>query len=234
MYCIKCGVKLSDGQTICPVCNTRVYHPDLEIIENNTYPKGPFKSEEFNRKGLMFVITILFLIPLILPVILELTWHDRIEWSGYVAGGTLVFYISFILPSWFKRANPVIFVPCSFVVSTGYLLYICLHTGGKWFMPFVFPLALSMAVIVSAITTLLYYLKRGKLYVVGGGLIALGLWTVLLELLIRSTFGVYSIVMWSSASLTVLALSGITLIIIAIVKPLKESLRRIFFIGKID
>lgn len=234
MYCIKCGVKLSDGQTVCPVCHTRVYHPDFEITETNTYPKVPFKSEEFNRKGLMFVITILFLIPLLLPIILELTWHDRIEWSGYVSGGTLVFYICFVLPSWFKHPNPVIFVPSSCVIATGFLLYICLHTGGKWFMPFAFPLCLSMTVIISAITTLLYYLRRGKLYVVGGGLIALGLWTVLLELLIRSTFGIYSIVMWSSASLTVLALSGIALIIIAIVKPLKESLRRIFFIGKID
>ncbi|MBE5734509.1 MAG: zinc ribbon domain-containing protein [Clostridiales bacterium] len=234
MYCVNCGVKLSDGQTICPVCHTKVYHPDFKIQENSTYPKIPFKSEEFNRKGLMFVITILFLIPVLLPVILELTWHDEIVWSGYVSGGTFVFYVCFILPCWFKRANPVIFVPTSFAVATLFLLYVCLHTGGTWFMPFAFPLCLSMTVIASAITTLLYYLKRGKLYTVGGGLISLGLWTVLLELLIRSTFNVYSVVMWSSASLTVLALAGIVLILTAIIKPLKESLRKVFFIGKID
>ena len=98
MYCIKCGARLSDGQTVCPICDTRVYHPDIVIKEENTYPKVPFKSEEINRAGVMFIITFLFLIPLLLPLFLELSWHDRIEWSGYVFGGTMAFYVTFILP----------------------------------------------------------------------------------------------------------------------------------------
>ena len=234
MYCINCGVNLSEGQTTCPVCLTKVYHPEFKIEEKSTYPKIPFKSEEFNRKGLMLVITLLYLIPLFLPIILELTWHAEIVWSGYVSIGAFVFYVCFLLPCWFKPANPVIFVPCSLTTATLYLLYICLHTNGTWFMPFAFPLCLSITLIVSAMTTLLYYLNRGKLFVVGGGLISLGLWSVLLELLIRSTFNIYSVMMWSTASLTVLCLAGIVLILTAIIKPLKESFRKIFFIGKID
>ena len=62
MYCVKCGVKLSEGQTVCPLCETKVYHPDINVTEANTYPKIPFKSEEFNRKGLMFVLTMIFLV----------------------------------------------------------------------------------------------------------------------------------------------------------------------------
>lgn len=233
MYCSKCGVQLSEGQKICPICDTRVYHPDIEEAQVDTYPKIPFKSEEFNRKGLMFIITMVFLIPLLLPIFLELGWHSSINWSGYVAGGTLLFYVTFLLPSWFKHPNPVIFVPCVFAVTIVFLLYVCLTVKGDWFMPFVFPAVGSLGVISTAEAALLYYVKRGRLYTVGGGFIALGCWTVLLELLIRNTFKVNFLFYWSTAPLTVLVIVGLMLIVIGIVKPLKESLRRIFFIGKV-
>ena len=233
MYCARCGVKLSEGQTVCPICETRVFHPDIPIKEENTYPKIPFESEEFNYRGLMFVLTMIFLVPLVLPIILDLSWRSEITWSGYVSGGTLLFYVSFVLPFWFKKPNPVIFVPISFALAIVYLLYICLHTGGNWFMSFAFPVAGGLGIIITAATAVLHYVKKGCLYTIGGTLIALGLWTVLLEFDIRTTFSVYTPFYWSLAPLTVLSVVGIMLIVIAIVKPLKESLKRVFFIGKV-
>lgn len=233
MYCIKCGIELSEGQTVCPVCETRVYHPDLQITEKSTYPKIPFKSEEFNRQGLIFVISMLFLIAMLLPLFLELGWHDRVSWSGYSSGGVLTFYLIFVLPFWFRHPNPVIFVPTSFATVILYLLYLCLATGGSWFLTFALPVTVGFALIVTALAALLRYVKRGVLYTVGGFLIALGLWTVLLEFLIRYTFGITSAFIWSSATLTVFSILGIMLIVIAVVKPLGDSLRRIFFIGKV-
>ena len=232
MYCIKCGAKLSDGQTVCPICETRVFHPDFVVKEENTYPKIPFESEEFNPKGLLFVITMIFLVPLILPMLLELNWHSDVSWSGYASGGTLIFYTAFVMPHWFKKANPVIFVPVSFSLTIGLLLFICYKTEGDWFMSFAFPMAGSLGIIVTAATALLYYVKKGCLYTTGGLMIALGVWTFLLEFSIRHVFKVQPLFYWSLAPLTVFSVVGIMLIVIAIVKPLKESLRRIFFIRK--
>lgn len=233
MYCVKCGVKLSEGQTVCPLCETRVHHPDIHVMEENTYPKIPFESEEFNRKGLMFVLTMIFLVPFILPVLLELGWHSDVSWSGYASGGTLIFYVAFIMPYWFKKPNPVIFTPITFALTIGLLLFICLKTGGNWFMSFAFPVAGGLGIIITTAVAVLHYVKKGCLYTIGGTLIALGLWTVLLEFDIRTTFGVVTPFYWSVAPLTVLSVVGAMLIVIAIVKPLKESLRRIFFIGKV-
>ena len=233
MYCIKCGAKLSDGQAVCPLCETKVYHPDIVIAEENTYPKIPFKSEEFNRTGLMFVLTMIFLVPLILPILLELEWTGNVSWSGYVSGGTLIFYTAFVMPYWFKKPNPVIFTPVVFALTIALLLFICLETSGNWFMSFAFPVAGGLGIIITAAVAVMYYVRRGYLYTIGGTLIALGLWTVLLEYDIRTTFGVSTPFYWSTAPLTVFAIIGIMLIVIAIVKPLKESLRRIFFIGKV-
>ena len=233
MYCIKCGVELSCGQTVCPICETRVYHPDIEIKEETTYPKNNFVPEEFNRKGIMFVITLIFLIPLLLPVILELSWYSNIIWSGYVSGGTLLAYIIIVLPFWFRHPNGVIFVPCSFFAIALYLMYISYTTGGGWFLSFALPLTAAMALIASTMAAILKYVKHGKLYLWGGCFIALGVWSSLLEFLIRMTFGIRTAFYWSVAPLTVFVLFGIMLIVIAIVKPIKETLRRIFFIGKL-
>lgn len=232
MYCIRCGVELSEGQSICPICETKVYHPDFDIPgDKSTYPKKEFKSEEFNRKGLMLVITMIMLIPLLLPVILELSWHHTINWSGYVFGGVVLFYISFMLPSWFKHPSPAIFVPSALVAATVYLWYICFETGGNWFFSFGMPISLSFTLIVTAATTLIYYLKRGKLYVYGGFFIALGVWTCLIELLIRVVFDVNTVIYWSSCTFALMFIVGMLLIVIEIIKPVKETLRKIFYIG---
>ena len=231
MYCIKCGVELSDGQTVCPVCNTRVYHPDLPTVGSPTYPKKEFQPEEFNRKGLLFVISVLALLPMLLPMVFELMWHGTVNWSGYVAGGVLLVYLFLILPLWFKHPNPVIFVPCDFAASTVYLLYINLQTGGDWFLTFAFPVAGALGVIVTAIVTLSRYFPQGRLYIFGGGSIGIGIWTILIEILIEVTFGINTAIWWSLCSFLSLFVLGMMLIIIAIVKPLKESLYKIFFIG---
>ena len=235
MNCIKCGAELSDGQKICPICETRVYHPDIPVTENkDTYPKKEFVSEEFNPRGVLFVITILSVIAMAIPLLFEMTWHTQVGWSGYVAGGIALAYLIFVLPCWFKRPSPAVFVPCDFAAVSLYLCLVNFLAGGHWFLTFALPITAVLGLIVTAVATIMYYVRRGRLYTIGGGIIALGAWTVLIEILIYTTFGVRSPVVWSSCSGASLFLFGMMLIIIAIVKPLKESLRRIFFVGKYD
>lgn len=234
MYCIKCGVKLSDGQDLCPLCGIRVYHPDLpDKPIKPTYPRKEFQSEEFNRKGLLFVITVLWLLPLIMPVLFELLWHKEVTWSGFAASGVLLTYLYFILPAWFRHANPVIFLSCDVAAGALYLAYINYSLGGSWFLPFAMPVLLSFGAIMIALVALHRYVHRGYLYIYGGGVIALGAWTVLLEYLIQATFAVNSPVYWSPFSATTLLILGLLLILIAIIKPLRESLYRMFFIGSV-
>ena len=232
MYCMKCGVELADGQTVCPLCETKVYHPDLPVTDKPTYPRGEFPSEEINRKGILFVITILALIPLILPMIFEYSFWERIHWSGYVAGAVLLSYVCIVLPLWFKRPNPVIFVPCGFAAVAVYLIYVNFASGGAWFMSFAFPVTGSLGLITTALIALTRYIRHGRLYIYGGWLMIMGVWTVLVEFFLRLTFEVeHGHIVWSQYPLIVLSLLGMMLIVIAIVKPLKESLRKIFFVG---
>ena len=63
MYCVKCGVELSNGQTECPLCQTKVYHPDFISDGEQTYPRDNTPHDKFELKGLMFIITMIFAIP---------------------------------------------------------------------------------------------------------------------------------------------------------------------------
>jgi hypothetical protein len=233
MYCIKCGVELTDGQTICPVCGTRVYHPDVPVKDAlPTYPKKDFESEEFNRKGVLFVITILMALISGLALAFDITINSAVVWSGYVLSSMLVLYFCIIFPLWFRRTTPAVFVPVGFASIILLLLYINLHTSGNWFLSFAFPVSGILGLIITAMATLCHYLRRGWLYIIGGGLLALGGWILLIEFFLHLPFELPGHVIWSPFPCATLAVFGMMLIVIAIVKPLKESLKRVFYVGK--
>jgi hypothetical protein len=111
-----------------------------------------------------------------------------------------------------------------------YLLYISLATGGGWFLSFAFPITGGVALIVTAVVTLLKYVRRGQLYIFGGAIIALGGMTVLAEFLSVITFGLDRFFGWSFYPLVVAALLGGLLIFLAVCRPARETMERKIFL----
>ena len=142
MYCVKCGVKLADSEKMCPLCGTKVYHPDIMQGEsNNIYPKRKYPAPEEKALGLPIFLTAVFLVPLFTVLFCDLHFSGAITWSGIVAGAMSLGYLMFVLPLWFKKPHPVVFVPCSFGAIGLYLLYINWFVSGKWFLSFALPKA---------------------------------------------------------------------------------------------
>lgn len=231
MYCIKCGVELADSEKICPLCGTRVFHPDLPCGNGEPpYPPAEHLNEEVSRVGAMFVVTVCMLLPAVICVLVDWRVNGGIVWSGFAVGGLLLLYVLTVLPLWFKRPNPVIFVPVDFAAIILYLLYIDLATGGHWFLTFAFPVAGSIGALITTMVALLRYVRRGYLYIFGGALIAAGGLAMLLEFLLNLTFGVHQTFFWSFYPLAAGVLLGVMLIIIAVCPPLRRSLHRKFFL----
>ena len=230
MYCVKCGVELADGERKCPLCHTPVYFPDTEEVKERPYPEYDYKADKINPRGIYFIISFAFLIAAVISVVCDLNIGGGLAWADYVVGGLVVGYVSFILPAWFIRPNPAIFIPCDFLAAGLYVGYIAYKTEGDWFFGFAFPLIGFVALVVSTIVILSYYLKRGYLYIWGGSVIAVGLFSIILERLANVTFGLPNVTVWGFYPAIALTLLGIMLIIIALVKPLRESLCRIFSI----
>lgn len=229
MYCVKCGVELADSESKCPLCHTPVYYPGYTPKEEEKpYPRFE-KPETVNPRGIYFILSFAFVIAAIISFVADLNIGNGITWSGYVIGGILLFYTLFILPAWFKKYNPAIFIPVDFAAIGLYLFYINLATGGRWFNTFALPITGIVTLIVSSITILSYYLKRGYLYIFGGALVGAGAFCPAIETLSIITFD-QPPMMWSIYPLIALFLIGMMLIVIAIVKPFRESLCRIFAI----
>ena len=233
MYCVKCGVELADTENKCPLCGTAVYHPDIqrETVQPN-YPMYVKEHKNMRPQGVLFIITVLCVMPIAITLFCDLYLGNGLTWAGYPIGAIILGYATFVLPSWFYRPNPVIFCPISFGILGAYLLYINYATGGNWFLTFAFPILVYVSLCVCTVVTLLRYTCRGRLYIAGGCFIAIGMLCVLIEFFMNMTFfsrPLFSF-FWSIIPLIACFLSGMMLIIIAIAKPLRESLKKRFFI----
>ena len=175
MYCIKCGVELADSEKRCPLCGTPVFHPDLP--RNLTEPPYPadrrIRREDVNRSGILFVLTVVALLPAILSLLCDWRINGTIVWSGYAAG--------------------------------------------------------AIGLLVTAGVVLTRYLHGGWLYIYGGAFILAGGLAVLIEFLINLTFQLHETFFWAFYPLAAGVILGLMLIVIAICKPLRESLQRKFF-----
>lgn len=231
MYCVKCGVKLADTENICPLCGTKVYHPDITRNQSNPiYPKRKYPTPEEQALGLPIFLTALFLVPLLTVLVCDLRFTGAITWSGIVAGALLLVYIMFVLPLWFQGSYPVIFVPCSFAAIGLYLFYLNWTLNGDWFLTFAFPILGCIAAIVITVLTLLRYVRRGKLYIFGGAFMATGGMMLLLEFLMCITFEKFHFIGWSFYPMVSLALIGGILIFLGICRPAREAMERKFFV----
>ena len=234
MYCVKCGVELQAGVETCPLCGLRVYHPDLtETPEARPYPPFAGGGERVRSGGLLLILSFLFALPIIICLLVDLKLTGRVTWSGYAVFGVLAAYIAVCLPLWFRRRNPVVFFPIAMAALLGVALYVCLKTGGRWFLPFALPVGGAVLAIIETVIVLLRYAvgerRHRVLYVLGGMSIALGGLCVLVEFLLRVSFGI-AMRWWSLYPLVVLTLMGLLLIVIAISAPLRASLHKRLFI----
>ena len=217
----------------CPLCGLRVYHPELtEEPEAPPYPRYT-EGETVSHGGLLFLLSFLFLIPLALCLLIDLKLNAAVTWSGYVCFGLLAGYTVFCLPLWFRRPNPVVFFPIAMAALLGLALYTALKTGGRWFLSFAFPVGGALLLIVETLIVLLRYTVRGKrhraLYILGGACMALGGLCVLIEFLLKLSFGI-PMLWWSLYPLCALFLIGLMLLIIGLCPPLRHSLHKRFFI----
>lgn len=230
MYCIKCGVRLGDAETACPLCGTRVYHPELPM-PHGTPPYPGWEGREFqpNPSGIQFIFTAATLLIAALCLIIDISIHRTVTWSGYAAGGIGLVYTVIILPAWFHQPNPVIFVPIDFVALNLYLLYISLTTHGGWYLSFAFPVVSIFGLLVETVVVLCRYLRHGHLYVFSGAFLFLGCSMMLLELFQVITFG-GKMFYWSLYPLGVFSAVGIFLLLVAIIRPLKRAMHKLFFL----
>ena len=230
MYCVKCGVKLPDSAEKCPLCGLPAWRPEgIAVTEEHPYPGEYPPMPRKARHAVCALITAILAAVALSCLIGCLKTYGHVRWSGYVMLGAALVYVSAVLPAWFDRPNPLVFVPVSFAAVCGYLLYICLYTGGHWFLPFAFPVTGLAGLLATGAVALYRYLPRHKLLITGGLIVAVGCSMMLLEFFAHITFQ-QPMFLWSLYPVTGCSLFGLFLILAGLIPPLREALERRFFL----
>lgn len=230
MYCVNCGVKLADTQKKCPLCSTLPGTvPAGKAPVKPLYPENHHPEYAVNTGAVCGTVLILFLIPVVVSFFMDMHMDRQIDWFWYAVGAMLLAYVVIALPLWFRKPNPVIFVPCDFGAVALYLLLIDLLTEGGWFLPFALPVTLSVGFVITAVITLLRYLRGGRLFIFGGALISLGAVALLVEVRLCIAFHM-DFVGWSGYPMIVLAMLGGLLIFLGVNRAARERMRRKFFL----
>ncbi len=226
MYCPNCGAKLGDGEIKCPLCLTKQPSPEGKPL----YPSKARPRDKEDFRGLLFALT-LFILSIGGSVLaMDLTDGQGVSYSPYVLLGLAVFYAAFFLPRWWKRPNPVIFLPIFFAVVFSLLLYVDLATQGGWFLTFVLPVFGGCSLFTVAAAALIRYVRKGKLYIFGGLFLSFAVLSFVGEILFRVTFHLPIRLSFSLVPLILFASWGMGLIVIAIVRPFRRWFERRFFI----
>ena len=228
MYCVKCGVRLPEGTENCPLCQTPVWNP--ERIEprpsfSDRYP-APLKSR---RYPILAFLTALLAAVSLSALIFCLTKLHGVYWSGYVMLGCALVYFAAIFPFWFEKREPLIFVPVGFLLLGGYLLYICLYTGGRWFLSFALPITLLVAALSTLSVALFRLGKRARLLKTGSLLVVIGCSAMLIEFFQVITFGgrMFS---WSLYPVCGFSAIGLFLILCGLIPPWRAYMERKLFL----
>ena len=232
MYCVKCGVELGDSEKK----NARCAAP-RSFTRRWSRPKGdgPYPPEEHihkevSRSGALFVVTVLTVLPIVICLLCDWRINGGIVWSGYVTGALLMCYIVIVLPLWFRRGNPVIFLSRSILWRWG--LPAVYRSGYRW--------ALVPFPCFSGGGGGRYYCHgnghpaalpaRWTPVCIRWGVYSSGGLMVLVEFLINLTFKLHDALLWSIYPLAAGIILGLTLIIIGCCRPLRESLQKKFFL----
>ena len=227
MYCVKCGVRLQDGVNSCPLCSTPVWNPDQPEVEHSYPDHYPRDHKESNRP---FAVAMTVICVMAAAVILTVCFklYGKLNWGGYAIGGIALLYVVGVLPSWFRHPPIEVFVPVDHAAVALLTLYICLKTGGSWFLRFAFPVILISCLLFTAVACLLKHVRGGRLFILGGFLLGLGGFTVLIEFFEHLTFGV-PMFLWSLYPLIGFAALGCFLLLTGAVPSLRETFERRFF-----
>lgn len=165
-YCVNCGVELDTAITVCPLCGTKVYHPDHPSVSDATPPYATVKGtvETVKTKEFTILMTIIFMTTAIVCLLLNLFFIPFGHWSFYVAGICCVLWVFFI-PLFFPQKTGI-YVNVA-LDGLSILLFLamisCLHPNQNWFVHIGLPITLSGTLLLEIIFLFAFLLKSSMI-----------------------------------------------------------------------
>lgn len=228
-YCVNCGVELDASASACPLCKTKVYHPDCPPDSNAVPPyatvKGtmePVKAHEFT-----ILMTIIFLTTSAVCILLNLFTIPFGHWSFYVTGICCVLWI-FLIPVFFPQRTGI--YTNLMLDGLGIALFLAmisyLHPGNQWYLHIALPVTILGTLLLEIIFLFSIRLKSSMIIKTMISVTVAAVYCMVIETLIRLHLGYSFRLGWSAIAVTCAAAIDVILLTIYLREGLRSELRR--------
>ena len=153
-YCVNCGVELDVTASACPLCNTKIYHPEKPASTDVPPPYATVKghSEPVKRTQFMILMSIILITAALVCFFLNYFTIQVGRWSFYTAGIFAMLWV-FMLPAFFpEKINALGSVALDGVMvalNIGIISY--LHPGNGWYGQIALPLILMTTLLLEIV-----------------------------------------------------------------------------------
>lgn len=225
MYCVNCGVKLSDEMTKCPLCGTKARRPESTAVLSAEAPK-----QKLSRDGVFFLITGFTLLVIAVSLSIDLSMHGRLMWSGYVTGAMVLLYLAVALPIWLKHTNLVVKIIADWAAVTIYVFLLERTLQQNWFFPVLFPVLLLLGVMTVGAAYFSLKHPMSGLLIAGVYLILAGILMIMMEVLTNAFLGAPAALLWSQWVMLGLGVCGAALLVLYFCADLRQKLIKRMFV----
>lgn len=235
-YCVNCGVELAKSEKSCPLCGVEVLNPAEPWKEPVSRPYPAYLERIIrgvDRQYFALLAGLLLLVPVSVCVVIDLLSCGSLSWSTYVVGTAALIALTILMPISTGAGNPWrnLIVDTLAILGLLWLIDYKAALAGGWFLPLALPIILALAVIAALI--MLYFRRRKKkalLVSIAFILIAAGLYSVCIELILHLGQGWPVAFNWSLYALLPCVLTGGAFLLLNRRNKWKEAVRkRLFF-----
>lgn len=228
-YCVNCGVELDATAVACPLCNTKIYHPEQPPAKDlpTPYPTIKGKPETVKNTEFTILMTIILLTTSIVCVLLNFFTLQVGRWSVYVCGVCAMLWI-FFMPVFFpQKFTAYVHIALDGLMISLFLAMISwFHPYNNWFENIALPIVLLSTLLLEILFIFFIRLKSSLLVKTAMCIISIGIICASLEMVIdlhlRGTFYLG----WSAIVLICCAAIDLILMTIRLRSGLRSEIRR--------
>lgn len=232
-YCVQCGVQLARDLERCPLCQTPVINPNLNLEEKaeSEHPQLVEQALVHVDRGYAAQLSIIItLVPILVVLLLDILDKGK-PWSPYVIGALVMVWCFLVLPLVIRLKRPYVYIAVDVLALCGYLALIAAMSGDfSWYLSIVLPLLLLIGVTALLLLLVIRRVEMLKLHRAALVLLLGALFIIALEIIIDLGVRGRVALGWSIyAALPVLVLALMAMGL-EYHTPLKQEIRKRLFL----
>ena len=188
-YCVNCGVELDDSAKSCALCSTPVINPNASVSPEDAVDPFPVRMvipEGVRRRYAAFIASMVFLIPNIVCLVINLLLNFGYLWAIYVNATSAIIWLLFVFPFLLRKPKSYIIIP---VDAIGVILYTAvfysIQHGEGWLFKLAIPLILVVFTFVFSVVEWIKYKRLDWPVLVTSILMQISVLSFAIELLFR-------------------------------------------------